>query len=311
MGPSLVLDLGWAAHSAVFEDLRSAHPVLGRLYAERPGLEARVVAFWADEPTCFPELQVLAHLAGALELTDFPTVQVSLEQALAVPLPDLALTSETPRDRSVILSRLDELARSPARRHAYFELLGEFWADLEPWWRAEGIPAVERRAAGVRRDLDRGSDWRQLVGPGCDVFSTHLPEIGARHQRGQAIALAPCALFGKGLYLDLPGCTLVGIPAGRVDVAARARTDKIARRLRVVADPTRLAVLDHLAAGPSSVGEIARAFSLAQPTVSAHVKHLREAGLVRADRRGTRLEVSVDRAALAALAGELAALIGR
>jgi ArsR family transcriptional regulator len=58
------------------------------------------------------------------------------------------------------------------------------------------------------------------------------------------------------------------------------------------------------------VGEIARAFSLAQPTVSAHVKQLREAGLVAAERRGARLEISADRAALAELAGELTGLLG-
>jgi DNA-binding transcriptional ArsR family regulator len=80
---------------------------------------------------------------------------------------------------------------------------------------------------------------------------------------------------------------------------------------RVLADPTRLAILDHLADGASSVGEIAQSFSLAQPTVSTHVKHLRDAGLVTSNRRGTRVEVSVNQDAVQAVASELGSLLTR
>jgi ArsR family transcriptional regulator len=102
---------------------------------------------------------------------------------------------------------------------------------------------------------------------------------------------------------------LVGYGTGRDGPDARARTEQMARRLRALSDPTRLAILDHLGRGASSVTEIARAFGLSQPTVSTHVKHLREAGLVSAERRGTRLEVAVDREAVAALGGELGELV--
>ena len=40
-----------------------------------------------------------------------------------------------------------------------------------------------------------------------------------------------------------------------------------------------------------TVGEVAKAFGLAQPTVSDHVKILREAGLVGGTRHGTRIEL--------------------
>ena len=126
-----------------------------------------------------------------------------------------------------------------------------------------------------------------------------------------ALLLAPCALFGRGLYLDLPGCVLIGFAGADPGAAARARTLPVVRRLRALSDPTRLAIFDHLATGPSSVGDLAQAFSLAQPTVSTHVKHLREAGLVMAERQGTRMEISVDRAASRELASELATLLGR
>ena len=47
-----------------------------------------------------------------------------------------------------------------------------------------------------------------------------------------------------------------------------------------LADPTRLAILMSLARQPASVTEIAGKFKLSQPTVSAHVQLLREAGVV-------------------------------
>ena len=67
---------------------------------------------------------------------------------------------------------------------------------------------------------------------------------------------------------------------GQGDVVARARTESVARRLKAVADPTRLAILHSLATAPSTVGELAVLFRIAQPTVSMHVKVLRESGLV-------------------------------
>jgi DNA-binding transcriptional ArsR family regulator len=47
-------------------------------------------------------------------------------------------------------------------------------------------------------------------------------------------------------------------------------------------------MLDALRNGPRTVSQIATAFSLAQPTVSNHVKVLRDAGLVTDRREGRR-----------------------
>jgi DNA-binding transcriptional ArsR family regulator len=50
----------------------------------------------------------------------------------------------------------------------------------------------------------------------------------------------------------------------------------------VVAEPNRRAILTLLAASDRSVGEIERALQLPQPTVSKHLRVLREAGFVEA-----------------------------
>ena len=49
---------------------------------------------------------------------------------------------------------------------------------------------------------------------------------------------------------------------------------------RSLADPTRLAIVRRLAAGPARVVELVQAVGLAQPTVSKHLACLRECGLV-------------------------------
>lgn len=47
-----------------------------------------------------------------------------------------------------------------------------------------------------------------------------------------------------------------------------------------LADPTRRAILQRLAAGEASVGELAEPFEMSQPAVSKHLKVLEKAGLV-------------------------------
>ena len=58
--------------------------------------------------------------------------------------------------------------------------------------------------------------------------------------------------------------------------------------LKALADPTRLEMLRLVAAqpGPVCVCDIVDHFELSQPTISHHLKVLREAGLVRASRVG-------------------------
>jgi DNA-binding transcriptional ArsR family regulator len=58
--------------------------------------------------------------------------------------------------------------------------------------------------------------------------------------------------------------------------------------LAVLADPTRRALLDLLRREPLPVGELARQMPVSRPAVSQHLKILKDAHLVREQRRGTR-----------------------
>src|SRR5919206_1034417 len=64
--------------------------------------------------------------------------------------------------------------------------------------------------------------------------------------------------------------------------------DELAARFKALADPTRVAIVNRLAAAPEvCVCDLTDAFELSQPTISHHLRILREAGIVEASRRGT------------------------
>jgi len=63
--------------------------------------------------------------------------------------------------------------------------------------------------------------------------------------------------------------------------------EQIARVGRAVAHPRRLELLDLLCQGPMTVEQLARKSALSMGSASQHLQHLKEARLVRGERRGT------------------------
>ena len=74
-----------------------------------------------------------------------------------------------------------------------------------------------------------------------------------------------------------------------VDVAISSETERqrFAAVGRALADPKRLCVLETLAAGERSVGELSRDVGCQVPNMSQHLAVLRSSGLVTARRDGT------------------------
>jgi len=87
---------------------------------------------------------------------------------------------------------------------------------------------------------------------------------------------------------------------------APAAAERLAARFRALADPTRVAIVNRLAqAEETCVCDLTAAFDLSQPTISHHLKVLREAGLVESSRRGTWAYYRVVPDTLGALAAAL------
>jgi ArsR family transcriptional regulator, arsenate/arsenite/antimonite-responsive transcriptional repressor len=80
-----------------------------------------------------------------------------------------------------------------------------------------------------------------------------------------------------------PICCGPETPALEPEAARRA-----ASAFKALADPTRVAIVNRLASGEECcVCDLTGTFELSQPTISHHLKVLRDAGLVDAERRGT------------------------
>jgi len=85
-----------------------------------------------------------------------------------------------------------------------------------------------------------------------------------------------------------------------------AAAEQLATRFRALADPTRVAIVNRLdQAAETCVCDLTATFALSQPTISHHLKVLREAGLVESSRRGTWAYYRVVPEALGALASAL------
>jgi ArsR family transcriptional regulator len=121
-------------------------------------------------------------------------------------------------------------------------------------------------------------------------------------------------IFSPEMLKELP--KLAGRVAASVCCPGGAKvrpkaTAQYARLFKALGDETRLEMLGLLAAAGAElcVCDIERQFDLAQPTVSHHLKVLREAGLVTSERRGTWVYYALDRGALGRLK-EFQAMLG-
>ncbi len=68
---------------------------------------------------------------------------------------------------------------------------------------------------------------------------------------------------------------------------------------KALADETRQKIMALCCCSEISVSELVKATGVAQPTVSHHLKILKDAGLVRAERRGKEIFYSINQAKLA------------
>ncbi len=72
-----------------------------------------------------------------------------------------------------------------------------------------------------------------------------------------------------------------------------ALVELIARRFRVIGEPMRIRLLDHLRAGEASVQELTEAVGASQQNVSKHLSVLREVGIVARRKERTQVFYSV------------------
>ncbi len=267
------------------EPAPDVNPVIAAL---PEGLRRRVSEFWHDGPHDFAEALVIAQRAGVLFERDLAPFLQAFEKAAAEDPDIAAFPSETAEDMAVIRSHLSDLAESAERRRGYLELAKDVW-DLINASVPQLGSLMDAEAAELQGRLGRASDIRDILPPWCLAWEERIaPLVEPAMSRGE-LTLVPLVAVGSGqLAIALPGVMIVSVARGFEQELARRResAERAAARFKTLSDPTRLQILRSLIRNPASVSRLATHFELSQPTVSAHIKQLREAGLLESVRDG-------------------------
>ena len=302
---SAALELMWVLHNC-----QAKHLLDGSYASMEPVREqfgATLKAFWDDGVRDYTEATVLAQWGGTMLDLDldrfFATVDVVAVKGGDAP----TLLSETPADRRGIIARLERLQTDSELRERYRSLLQAVWKPLAPEWVEAGRSAAVAEAESWKRRLDSGEGFlqlleRQRLWPG----RPDMDDLANAAMAEGRLVLSPGWFFGEIHMVEVDGVLYLGrgVRAEDHEALRRATATRIAGNLKALSDPTRLNILLELARKPSSVTDVARCFELSQPTVSAHVQILRDAGLIDEKPNGRSSRLTISKAKLKSLFGD-------
>ena len=309
----MAAELEWILLSAVRDDFRGDHPVLDEFYARRPDLAERVRGLWPPDvaTACggFEELLILANHGGVLRSDDGDGLVAGLDELCRHAPVAPTLASESEEDRVALHRRLDRLRTDRVFRRRYVALVDEVWAEVGPVWRRRGRPEVDRAVTDRRLAIVQGATLVEVASWLPPALGALLPALAGELEPDAAVVVVPSWFAHRGLVVAVPGNLIVGVRCDLSGQAARQRVERLAGRLKALADPTRFAILQALGERPRTVGALATTFGLAQPTVSNHVRVLRDAGLVLTGADGPARLLSLDRRQVGELLDEAGGLL--
>ncbi len=195
---------------------------------------------------------------------------------------------------------------------AYGGLLRRLWERLAPRWEI-GRAEVSRVAEAFLAKFRSSQDVLAALPPHHFThFEAHAKQIRASQQLGRVIVVPLYFASDGGFNLDLQEAHFIGFGMQSEDVfqTTAARLTELAGRMKAFADPTRLILMGLIARFARfqlTVTDLSQQLGVSQPTVSGHLKVLREAGLVSLERKGNKAFYQIDREAVRELLGGLAA----
>ncbi len=296
-------ELFWLLLYLAHPDKTASHTG-SRLADEHPELARRVAGFWRDPGEGFTELFVLGQRGGTLYELEPTRFVEGLDEAAAAPDAPLGLESEQPAEIEAVRRRLGVLREDAAVRAAYRELLTDAWAIVAGDWEREGRAQVQAAIAEWPGRLERAGNLVNALSS-RHILRRYLPMVEAAEARGEVV-VTPLYLAGVGHLIKLPGVLLLGAGLRDGDHLAkrRAEAEALAQKLKLLADPTRVLIIALLTNSSLSVGDLVEELKLSQPTISVHVRQLREAGLLEVRRDGGRTLYSTSTQRVEALLDE-------
>jgi DNA-binding transcriptional ArsR family regulator len=298
VSPSAPAELAWIL-DLLTQTARYAEPALAELDASLlPGVKnlrapvmARARRIWNDSLAGCPELLPAADQADSVRDDDNSRLLAWLTTgAGGRPITDYELLSEPAADRSAIRLRLRRLKEEVETRRAYRDLIAEVWQLAAGEWKQRGRRVVLEACDRWRSRLESGAAIEDLVPPRHPLTYADWLGFDDIFQVRAEFALSPLYFcLSGGLVVDLTDHVFIAVPASDLLPIRKLRDAAfVADRLRVLAEPTRVHILIQLLAAPAGVMDLARALRMSQPTVSGHLKVLRNAGLIQSRRAAHR-----------------------
>ena len=298
VSPSVPGELAWL-FDLLTQTARYAVPALAELDASLlPGVKAlraqvmeRAARLWNDSVAGCPELLLVADQADCVRRADAARLLAWLTTGgSGPPAGSYELLTEPAADRPQIRARLRRLKEDVETRRAYRDLIAEVWRLAAPVWDAQGRRAVLEACGHWTSRLDAGTSIEDLMPPRHPLTLADrlgFEDIFAERDEFTLSPLYFCLSGGQ--VVDLTTYVHIGVPASDLLPVRKVRDAAfVAHRLRVLAEPTRVHILIQVLSAPAGVMDVARVLHMSQPTVSGHLKVLRDAGLVQPRRAGGR-----------------------
>ncbi len=296
--PSVPAELAWLL-DLLTQTARYAEPALAELDASllpavkglrAPAME-RAARLWNDSVPGCPELLLVADQADCIRHDNATRLLAWLTTGGTGPaVTSYELLTEPAADRPAIRARLRRLKEDVETRRAYRDLVAEVWGLAAPAWEARGRRVALEACGRCRSKLDAGTPIEDLMPPRHPLTLADRLGFEDIFTERDEFALSPLYFcLSGGQIVDLTTYVHIAAPASELLPVRKVRDAAfVADRLRVLAAPTRVHILIQLLSAPAGVMDLARVLRMSQPTVSGHLKVLRDAGLVQSRRTAGR-----------------------
>ena len=174
------------------------------------------------------------------------------------------------------------------------DALRELWNVLRPTWIEEGRSAVvEACRRFAEAFAQKGDVLAALPSHHIAQFEASAEKLRAAQARDRVEVIPLYFASQGGFIFHLHDAYFIGfgVQVEQAFAHTETRVRSIAGKMKAYSDPTRLMLLTLLAnygRFTPTVGDLAAQLGVSQPTVSGHLRLLREAGLVRLEKDGTK-----------------------
>jgi len=319
--PSPVMEL---AYAQFYLQRRLHHPKgfevpwAGPLLSADPDVGSDVEAFWAAHSLEGPgvALFVLAARYGFVYDGDPERFLRELPQLALRYARDGEHLGATPSgaedpEQLADLRRRIEVLQDEEQALALAALLRRLWAFLSEGWDQHGRAAVVEAVRAFDAEFQRTSAVLEALPAHHFTRFEHLAQSIRDAAASARVAVVPlwlAASGGFGFRVDDVQYVGYGLQSEHVFERTAERVGDVARRVKALADPNRLlalALVSTFAGMRPTVGDLAQQIGVSQPTVSGHLRLLRDAGLVAVEKQGNKAYYRLEPDAVRALLHDL------